>query len=87
MRVGFIFNSVGERNAFKVRCEDVARPKFKGITTQYGADLKHPTQNKYGYEVEPNGSDEWVEIEIELNPNDINNLITFSEDWFPNSEI
>ena len=87
MRKGFIFNSAKKRNAFKVRCEDVARPHFKGGVNQYGVDLKHPTLKKYGYEVEVNDRAEWIAIEKELNPNDITNLITFDSSWFPNNDI
>ena len=86
MRQGFEFNSQGERNAFKVRVEGVAKSKFKGHTNTYGVDLKHPTLNKWGYEVQVDGSDAWILIEEELNPNDINNLITFDSSWFPDEQ-
>jgi len=87
MRKGFIFNSAGDRNAFKKRCEDVAKLHFKGGANKYGVDLKHPTLNKYGYEVEVNDRAEWIAIEKELNPNNITNLITFDSSWFPTFEI
>ncbi len=68
--------------AFEKRIYDAAKSKFKLGTTAYSIGFKHPTLNNWAVEVEVNDSPEWLEIETELNPNDINNLIDFSSDWF-----
>lgn len=87
IRQGFQFNSEGEVLAFQVRVEGVTASTYKSGTNLYSKPFKHPTLNKWGYEVEVNESEQWSLIFEELNPNDINNLITFDSSWFPNVEI
>ena len=87
MRQGFIFNSEGQMLAFEVRCNDVVKHTHKGVTNLYSKGFKHPTQSKWAVEVEVNGSEYWTLLEADLNPNDINNLVILTSDWFPNVEL
>lgn len=83
-----VYQNKAQFDALKLRINNRLRSEkaFKGCSDNFGAELQHPSTQHYAYIVDME-CPEWVIVEAEITPNEINNVVSLDETWFPIVEI
>jgi hypothetical protein len=88
-----IHNSQGAAEAEVIALLAKVKHKLKSGTEFYNDVVKHPTLNKWATRyLIPSENDSqdlkdlWALVYDHLNPNQINNLVLVTEDWYSNGE-
>lgn len=76
-------NTLQSAEAEQLALYNKTKHLYKGATIDYTDIIKHPTLNKWATKYKVNGAF-WDIVAEHLNPNQINNLITPTSDWFIN---
>ena len=77
-----IYNNQAQADTLKLRLKNRVKHLFTGVTNEYTYTMTHPTDGRVAVVIEESGY-YWSEIYADLNPNDINNVVTLDSSWFP----
>lgn len=82
------YNNRSQAEALLLRLNNRLSDKnlFKGVTNSWTFIKEHPTQSKFGVVIDRTAPN-WDEIEAEITPNEINNIVTMGADWHPQIDI
>ena len=79
---GIIYNNQEQADTLKLRLKNRVKHLFEGLTSEYTYTVTHAVSGKVAVIIVENGI-YWPEIYADLNPNDIDNLVTLDSSWFP----